>query len=79
MTLYAAMSKRITSILRSMALMRAIDHINQSYGVDTVCVGGSSAAPSWHNKCDHRSGNYLTDIKGILQVGCDMFGGLRKK
>lgn len=60
--------------------MRAIDHINQSYGANTLCVGGgNSAAPSWHNKCDHRSGNYLTDIKGILQVGRDMFGGLRKK
>ena len=62
-----------------MALMRAMDHINQSYGVNTLCVGGNSAASSWHNKCDHRSGNYLTDIKGILQVGHDMFGGLRKK
>lgn len=63
-----------------MALMRAIDHINQSYGANTLCVGGgNSAASSWQNKCDHRSGNYLTDIKGILQVGRDMFGGLRKK
>ncbi len=53
-----------------MALMRAIDHINQSYGANTLCVGvGNSAASSWHNKCDHRSGNYLTDIKGILRVG----------
>lgn len=26
-----------------------------------------------------KSGVILTDIKGILQVGRDMFGGLRKK
>ena len=53
-----------------MALMRAIDHINQSYGANKLCIGSSNAAaPSWQNKCDHRSSNYLTDIKGILQVG----------
>lgn len=50
-------------------LMKKIDSLNQRYGTKTVllAVEGTEKQP-WHVKCEHRSGNYLTDIKEILTV-----------
>ena len=50
-------------------LMSTIDHINQTYGPQTVrlAVEGSGHRP-WHVKCERRSPNYLTDIREILTV-----------
>ena len=50
-------------------LMRAVDTINQRYGPKTVRLGVESfGRRDWQVKCDHRSPNYLTDIKEILTV-----------
>lgn len=50
-------------------LMQAIDTINQRYGPKTVRLGVESFdRRGWQVKCDHRSPNYLTDIKEILTV-----------
>lgn len=51
-------------------LMRAVDEINQRYGPKTVRLGVESfSRRDWQVKSDHRSPNYLTDIKEILTVG----------
>jgi len=52
-----------------MALMKAIDHINQSYGVNKIGLGtAGGTAQAWHNRCENRSGNYLTDLEEVLRV-----------
>ena len=51
-------------------LMRAVDELNQRYGPKTVRLGVENfGRRDWQVKCDHRSPNYLTDIKEILTVG----------
>ena len=53
----------------AMALMKAIDHINQSYGVNKIGLGiAGGTAQAWHNRCENRSGNYLTDLEEVLRV-----------
>ena len=52
-----------------MKLMKAIDGLNHRYGPKTVKLvveGGEDQR--WKVKCDHRSGNYLTDLREILTV-----------
>lgn len=50
-------------------LMQAVDALNQRYGPKTVRLGVESFdRRDWQVKCDHRSPNYLTDIKEILTV-----------
>ncbi len=52
-----------------MALMKAIDKINQSYGVNKICIGTAGGGEqSWHNKSENRSGNYLTNLDDILTI-----------
>lgn len=50
-------------------LMQTIDQLNHRYGLKTVklMAEGNTAQP-WHVKCQHRSQNYLTDIREILSV-----------
>ena len=50
-------------------LMSTVDHLNQTYGPQTVhlAVEGQEARP-WHVKSERRSPNYLTDIREILTV-----------
>ncbi len=50
-------------------LMKRIDALNHRYGLKTVqlAVEGREKQ-SWHIKCEHRSGNYLIDIREILTV-----------
>lgn len=51
-------------------LMEAVDSLNQFYGTKTVqlAVEGDRQQP-WKVKCEHRSHNYLTDLREILTVG----------
>ena len=50
-------------------LMQAVDTLNQRFGPKTVRLGVESfGRRDWQVKCDHRSPNYLTDIKEILTV-----------
>ena len=50
-------------------LMQAVDTLNQRFGPKTVRLGVESfGRRDWQVKCDHRSSNYLTDIKEILTV-----------
>lgn len=51
------------------ALMKAIDEINQKYGVKTVrlVVEGKKQEP-WKTKCDFRTPNYLTDLEEIMTI-----------
>lgn len=50
-------------------LSRNIDLLNQKYGLKTIglAVEGAHDDP-WKVKCEHRSGNYLTDLEDILTV-----------
>ncbi len=50
-------------------LMRTIDAINQRYGTKTLqlAVEGEERQ-AWKVRCEHRSGNFLTDIREILTV-----------
>ncbi len=50
-------------------LMKAIDRINQRFGLKTIqlAVEGEKEQP-WKIKCEHRSGNYLTVLDEILEV-----------
>ena len=43
--------------------------LNQKYGLKTIglAVEGAHNDP-WKVKCEHRSGNYLTDLNDILKV-----------
>lgn len=49
--------------------MKVIDSINHQYGVKTIKLGveGEEKQP-WKVKCEHRSPNYLTNIKEILTI-----------
>ena len=50
-------------------LMKAIDTINQNYGANNIYIGTSGGnTPTWQNKSENRSSNYLTDLNGILIV-----------
>ena len=50
-------------------LMRAVDELNQRYGPKTVRLGVESfERRDWQVKCEHRSPNFLTDIREILTV-----------
>ncbi len=50
-------------------LMREIDKINHRYGLKTIkmAVEGDEKQ-AWKVKCDHRSGNYLTDAAELLKI-----------
>lgn len=50
-------------------LSRTMDMLNQRYGLKTVslAVEGESVQP-WKVHCDHKTPNYLTDIREILTV-----------
>lgn len=51
------------------ALMKVIDNINQSYGVNKICIGTvSGGEQSWYNKSENKSANYLTNIDEILTI-----------
>jgi len=50
-------------------LMRAIDTLNQKYGMQTLRLATEAYDKRpWHVKCENRSGLYLTDINEILEV-----------
>ncbi|MCQ2234570.1 MAG: Y-family DNA polymerase [Paludibacteraceae bacterium] len=51
------------------ALMKAIDAINQKFGVKTIqlVVEGQKQDP-WKTKCDFRTPNYLTDLSEIMTL-----------
>lgn len=50
-------------------LMRVVDGINQRYGVNKICLAIEGVEKqAWHNKCAHRSGNYLSDIRDLLTI-----------
>lgn len=51
------------------ALMKAIDAINQKYGVKSIqlVVEGDKQEP-WKSKCDFRTPNYLTDLNEIMTL-----------
>lgn len=50
-------------------LMKTIDKINHKYGLKTIqlAVEGEKRQ-TWKIKSEHRSGDYLTDINGILTI-----------
>ena len=52
-------------------LMQEIDKINQRYGLKTIqmAVEGDDKQ-AWKVKCEHRSGNYLTDASELLTIRC---------
>ena len=60
---------RIGNRPERLELSRNIDKLNQRHGLKTVglAVEGTGSDP-WKVKCEHRSGNYLTDIDDILTV-----------
>lgn len=50
-------------------LMKAIDNINHRFGVKSVRLAAEGDSKSaWQVKCDHRSQNYLTDLKELLTI-----------
>ncbi len=51
------------------ALMKAIDTINQKFGVKTVqLVVEGQKQEVWKTKCDFRTPNYLTDVNEIMTL-----------
>src|SRR5574344_561131 len=50
-------------------LMNAIDDLNHRYGLKSIrlAVEGEGQLP-WQVKCEHRSGNYLSNINEILTI-----------
>ncbi len=50
-------------------LMREIDEINRRYGLKTIQLAAEGGdKQTWKVKCDHRSGNYLTDIRELMTI-----------
>lgn len=50
-------------------LMTAIDKLNHKYGLKSICLAAEGNGPMpWQVKCEHRSGNYLSDINEILTI-----------
>ena len=50
-------------------LMKTIDAINQNYGANKIYIGASGGTtPTWQNKSENRSSNYLTDLNDILTI-----------
>ncbi len=50
-------------------LMRTIDSLNHRYGLKTLQLAAEGAAQQpWRVKCEHRSGNCLTNINELLTV-----------
>ena len=50
-------------------LMKAVDRLNQRYGVKTIGLAAEGDdQQAWKSKNDHRSGNYLTDIDELMTV-----------
>lgn len=50
-------------------LMQTIDHLNHTYGLKKVHLAiDRKEHQAWHNKCEFRSGNYLTNINEILTI-----------
>ncbi len=54
-------------------LMQEIDKLNHRYGLKTIrtAVEGDDHQ-AWKVRCDHRSGNYLTDTNELLTINADM-------
>ena len=52
-------------------LMREIDNINHRYGVKTIQIAAEGdKKQAWKVKCEHRSGNYLTNANELLIIRC---------
>ena len=52
-------------------LMREIDNINHRYGVKTIQIAGEGdKKQAWKVKCEHCSGNYLTNANELLIIRC---------
>ena len=50
-------------------LMKEIDKINHRYGLKTIKMAAEGDDnQAWKVKCDHRSGNYLTDADELLTI-----------
>ncbi len=50
-------------------LMREIDEINRRYGLKTIQLAAEGGdKQTWKVKCDHRSGNYLTDVRELMTI-----------
>lgn len=50
-------------------LMKAIDTINQNYGANKIYIGASGGTtPTWQNKSENRSRNYLTNLNDLLTI-----------
>ena len=52
-------------------LMQEIDKINHRYGLKTIQIAAEGdKKQAWKVKCEHRSGNYLTDASELLTIRC---------
>ena len=50
-------------------LMQEIDKINHRYGPKTIQIAAEGDdKQAWKVKCEHRSGNYLTDASELLTI-----------
>ncbi len=50
-------------------LMEEMDSINRRYGAKTLSLAAEGLRQQeWKPKCEHRSGNYLTDIDDLLTI-----------
>ncbi|MDO4932327.1 MAG: Y-family DNA polymerase [Prevotellaceae bacterium] len=50
-------------------LMKAIDSINRRYGAKTIhLMAEGERGQAWQTRCEHRSGDYLTDITQLLTI-----------
>lgn len=52
-------------------LMQEIDKLNHRYGLKTILMAvEGDDKQAWKVKCEHRSGNYLTDARELLTIHC---------
>lgn len=59
----------ITNRSERLNLMKTIDRLNRNFGPRTVQLAvENDGDQQWKSKCDHRSPNYLTNLKEILTI-----------
>ena len=54
--------------LKSKALMRVVDHLNEEFGRDTIGMAASGRKRPWGLKAEQRSPRYTTDWDELLRV-----------
>ncbi len=64
---------KIANRTNRLRLMQSIDELNHRFGLKKIRLAvEDSPNHSWHSKCEHRSGNYLSNLDEVLTIENDI-------